>query len=139
MKKLLIALFMTAIMAVGVSAQYAGVDYIEVPVTNYFASVVTNAATYGTAVLPALGTGQGLYSYIKIAPVSGTNYVGLGTTNGITSKTTITGTNQFLWTLPAGGVNGGPYRNTAIYLMNASGSNDTNSVSVEAWKVLKQR
>ena len=138
MKKLLIALFMTAIMAVSVTAQFAGVDYIETPVTNYIAAVTTNTTTAATAVLPALGVGNGLYSYIKLTPASGSAYLGFGSTNTFTARTVIT-TNGWSWVLPAGGVNGGPYRNTAIYLLNASGTSDTVSVSIEAWKVIKQR
>ena len=138
MKKLLIALFMTAIMAVSVTAQFAGVDYIETPVTNYIASVTTNRANTAIAVVPALDTGAGLYSYIKLTPAAGTAYIGFGSTNGMSTNATVT-TNGWSWSLPAGGVNGGPYRNSAIYLMNSAGDTSIVSVAVETWKVKKQR
>lgn len=142
MKKYLVAVAVVAVAALiavsGSNAQQSGVDQIETCATNYVASVTTNAATMATAVLPALTAGQGQYTYIKIKPTSGAVHLGLGSA-ATTSKQQVD-TNGWTWTLPAGSVNaGGPYRNTAIYLLNASASNDTVSVVVEAWKVVKQR
>jgi Tfp pilus assembly protein PilV len=141
MKKYLVGIAVVAVAALiavsGVNAQQAGVDKIETLSTNYVAQVRTNAALAATAVVPALTAGQGLYTYIKITPATNA-YIAFGRTP-TTSDPQIT-TAGWSWSLPAASVdNGGPYRNTAIHLLNTSGDATTNLVTVEAWKVIKQR
>ena len=141
MKKYLVGIAVFAVAALiavsGSNAQQAGVDKIETVSTNYVASVVTNASTSATAVLPALTAGQGLYTYIKITPATNA-HIAFGRTP-TTSDPQIT-TAGWSWQLPAGSVdNGGPYRNTAIHLRSAQADTNTISVTIEAWKVIKQR
>ena len=141
MKKYLAVAAVMAVAALiavsGSNAQQSGVDKIETLSTNYVAQVRTNAALAATAVVPALTAGQGLYSYIKITPTTNA-YIAFGRTP--TSSDPQITTAGWSWQLPAGSVdNGGPYRNTAIHLLNTSGDGSTNLVTVEAWKVIKQR
>jgi hypothetical protein len=115
----------------GVGAQQAGVDRIETAVTNYVAQVRTNTTA---AVVPALGTGAGLYTYIKITPATNA-YIAFG--RAATTSDPQIGTTGYTWTLPAGSVHaGGPFRNTAIHLLHTATDASTNLVTVETWKVL---
>jgi hypothetical protein len=114
-----------------------GVDRLEVAVTNYIATVTAgNDTNTTTLVLPALSSGAGYYTYIKVTPATN---VCMAFGRAATTNDPQVTTAGWSWTLPANSLNdGGPYRNTAIYLRDTRGAtNLTTTATIEAWKVVK--